>query len=54
MLILGATVGVVVAAMWVSVIQHTDPGNLTKNMAFVTVGWVGWMLAGFVLVRRCR
>ena len=54
MLILGTTVGVIVAAMWVSVIQHPDPGNLTKSMAFATAGWVAWMLVGVVLFRRCR
>ena len=54
MLIFGATVGVILTAMWVSVIQHPDPGNLTRNMAVVTVGWVVWMLVGVALFRRCR
>ena len=54
MLVLGSAIGAVTAAVWVGAITHPDPGNLTKNLAFVTAGWAAWMLIGLLLFRRCR
>lgn len=54
MLLIGGAVGVVTAGVWVGVITHPDPGNLTRNVAFFTAGWAVWMLIGLMLIRRCR